>query len=65
MSENKCKNNAEIAIPWAGKILKGCPQHANGICVLANAMGTPIEARKLPPNKDKCEFADDLNSNNK
>ena len=59
-NKNKCKNKAEVAVPWAGKILKGCEKHARGLVLLGEVMGSPIEARRLPPNKDKCEFADDL-----
>ena len=58
--DNKCPGNAEVAIPWAGKILKGCKQHANGLAKLGEAMGSPVEARLLPENSDRCEFKNDL-----
>lgn len=60
MAEEKCKNKAEVAIPWAGKIMKGCKRHANAMVMLGNVIGSSIEARELPPNNDKCEFQDDL-----
>ena len=56
----KCKNKAEIATPWAGKILKCCKAHTNAFVVLGNVMGSPVEPRLLPPNKDMCEMNDDL-----
>ncbi len=56
----RCSNKAEVAVPWAGKIMKGCKKHATGLVMLGNAMGSPVEARELPPNNDGCEFADDL-----
>ena len=58
--ETKCKNLVEVAVPWGGKILKGCKQHANAMVILGNAMGSPIEPRLLPPNVDRCEFQNDL-----
>jgi hypothetical protein len=57
---NKCKNKAEIAIPWAGEIKKGCRDHAHAMTVLGNFIGTPLLCRELPPNADDCEFMDDL-----
>ena len=58
--ENKCKNLSEVAVPWAGKLLKYCKEHANRIVILGNAMGSPVEPRLLPPNVDRCESIDDL-----
>ena len=60
MDDKKCPNNAEVIVPWAGKILKGCKKHANAMAILGNVMGAPVEARALPPKSDKCEFQDDL-----
>ena len=60
---DKCKNKAEIIIPWAGKIMKGCKKHANAMNILASVMGSPIEIRSLPENNDNCEFNNDLEDN--
>jgi len=59
----KCKNKAETAIPWAGKIMKGCKKHAHSMNILAQVIGSPIEIRELPQNNDNCEFSNDLEVN--
>lgn len=56
----KCANNAEAIVPWGGKILKGCMQHARNMSALGSVIGSPIDVRTLPPNGEKCEFQDDL-----
>lgn len=61
IKNSKCPKGAEVAVPWAGKIMKGCKEHANSLCILGEAMGSPLEARLLPPNKDNCEFGNDDN----
>ena len=59
-SNSKCPNTAEVIVPWGGKIIKGCKHHGRNMSYLAQAMGSVIEIRELPPNNDKCEFQDDL-----
>ena len=61
--QEKCPGKSEVAIPWAGKIMKGCRKHARAMNILGNVMGSPIECRELPPNNDPCEFNNDLEKN--
>ena len=44
---DKCPNKALFILPWAGKILKVCHQHANAMVMIANAIGSPIEVQPL------------------
>lgn len=56
----RCPRPAQVIVPWAGKIIKCCRRHALGLVRLGGAMGSPVEARELPPNHDTCELPDDL-----
>ena len=57
--KNKCPNVAMIALPWAGKILEMCHVHANGIVILGNAIGSPVQP-KMIITENQCEGNNDL-----
>lgn len=60
MEKEKCKNKAEVVVPWAGKILICCKLHGIAFVAIGNAIGSPVEPKLLPPNNDGCEMMDDL-----
>lgn len=57
--KNKCPNTASIAVPWAGKILELCEVHANGIVVLGNVIGSPVQPKRILSNQ-QCQGNNDL-----
>lgn len=57
--KDKCPNTASIAVPWAGKILDYCEVHANGIVVLGNVIGSPVQPRRIV-SEDQCQGNNDL-----
>lgn len=61
--KNKCPNTAIVAVPWAGKIFEYCQMHANRIVVLGNAIGSPVEWRRMITDS-QCEGANDLHEYN-
>lgn len=59
--ESKCTELAKVIIPWGGELLSYCPVHANNMVMLSNAMGSPIQARRLAPDSTEiCECPDPL-----
>jgi len=59
MENNKCPNKAMYILPWAGKLMKMCAIHANGLCAIANAIGAPIQVELLLSDED-CMGVNDL-----
>jgi len=57
--KDKCPNVASIAVPWAGKIIGYCPIHANGIVVLGNAIGSPVQPWIISTT-NQCQGLNDL-----
>lgn len=48
---------ANVALPWAGEIKEFCEKHARGVAMIGQAMGSPVELRKINPMK-KCPSKD-------
>lgn len=60
-NNNQCKETAKIRVPWAGKIYKYCPVHANNIALLSQVMGGNFKAELIrKADWCPCEGADDL-----
>jgi len=57
--KNKCPNMGGFMVPWGGKILKLCHVHANGMVVLGNVIGSPIQIEPII-TFEQCEGANDL-----
>ena len=49
----QCGKKATIAIPWAGKILKQCEEHAIQVMTIASAIGSPISPEGIE-TEEKC-----------
>lgn len=43
-----CQEQARIILPWGGRLLNYCPVHANQIVMVGNAMGSPVQAQRMP-----------------
>ena len=59
MTDSKCKNQAKFLVPWAGKQLKCCEDHAKALSILGKAIGSSIQVAEVAM-ADKCEMSDDL-----
>ena len=60
MEENtKCKNTAQFLVPWGGRQLKCCKQHAENMTTLGRVMGVPVQVAEVPMS-DQCTMQDDL-----
>jgi hypothetical protein len=57
--KNKCPNNAGFIVPWGGKILKLCHVHANGMAVLGNVIGSPVQVEPII-TFEQCQGENDL-----
>ena len=43
----QCQNTAKYAIPWAGKIVKQCEEHAQMVMGVAQAIGSYVQPELL------------------
>ncbi len=56
--KERCQNQAIYQYAWAGKIMRGCEQHANSMNTLAHFMGTPFQVETILPTT--CDHPNDL-----
>ena len=54
-----CPNISAYILPWAGKLLHACPEHAMAMTMIGSAIGSPIELL-VTTDLLPCEFKDDL-----
>lgn len=47
--ENKkqCSKKAEYVVGWANKMYNYCGEHANQLCTIGEAMGSPCQAKPI------------------
>lgn len=60
MSLPPCPNKAKFMYPWAGKIMKGCEDHARAMVIIAQAIGYPMETPQPIITTEDCQHMDDL-----
>lgn len=66
MKNLQCTETARILLPWGGRILQYCPSHANQLVLVAQAMGSPLQAKLLPQEQSVvCESHDELTQEQK
>ena len=48
---NECDSDkATFIVPWAGKLLDCCEEHAKQLRVLGNVIGSPVDVRPIVTN---------------
>ena len=56
--ENQCPNKAEYLVPWGGKQVIACEEHAKQLTILGNVIGQPVQVAKVAM-EDKCSMPKD------
>jgi hypothetical protein len=50
---NPCGKLTQYAVPWAGKIIITCEDHANQFITLAGAIGSPMQVRRIESTEEQ------------
>lgn len=59
--KTKCTQSANVIVDLGGKLLRLCPVHANNIAILGNAIGAPVQARRISATENiECESNEPL-----